>query len=123
MNLVILILSFLIFQSSQNGLETGWYRAKVKNGNHELLISADSTFIFRKGRWDYTFGNWKVADEKLILNSKSLTHTDSLTVALSSGKYFSIDNKEFRISKGKLIDSEGRRFIYKKKIRKPSYNG
>lgn len=115
MNLGILILSFLIFQSSQNGLETGWYRAKIKNGNNELLINADSTFIFRKGRWDYTFGNWKIADEKLILNSKSLTQMDSITVALSSGKYFSIENKEFRIGKGKLIDSEGHKFIYREK--------
>ncbi|RIJ43035.1 hypothetical protein [Pontibacter oryzae] len=112
MNLVILILPFLVFQASQNGLETGWYRANTKNGNHELLISADRTFIFRKGRWDYTFGNWKIADKKLILNSKSLTQTDSLTIALSSGKYFSIKNKEFKVSKGKLIDSEGRRFIH-----------
>ncbi|GAB3537891.1 hypothetical protein GCM10027443_31680 [Pontibacter brevis] len=115
MNLVMLILSFLIFQSSQNGFETGWYRTKFKNENHELLISADSTFIFRKGRWDYTFGNWKIADEKLILNSKSLTQMDSITVALSSGNYFSIENKEFRIRKGKLIDREGHKFIYKEK--------
>jgi hypothetical protein len=115
MNLVIFLISFLNFQSTKNELKIGWYQVKLKNENHEILIKTDSTFVFLKGRYDYSFGNWQIVENRLILNSKPLSMIDSISVALRSGHYFRMKNEQLRIKRGKLIDSHEHRFKFKEK--------
>lgn len=107
-----LTLLFFSFHPMQNGLKYGKYRMKDKHEFQELLIRSDSTILFKKGAYGYSYGSWLVGDDELILNSKKLNREDSLMIALSRGSFFRVKNKKFSIKKNKLFDSEGRRFVY-----------
>ncbi len=115
MKLIIIFYSILLlsFQIAQNDLKIGRYNTKHKNESYEILIRADSTFVYRKGRWSYTYGQWKIAENKLILNSKLLTQMDSINIAISSGSYFKIENEIMLIKKDKLINNKSLKFKYR----------
>ena len=89
-----------------------------KNNNGiELFLTDDRTFKFWKRKRhgsDFTEGLWKNINDTLILNSKALTKTDSLTFALSSAKWIEFNDLEFRLKKEKLTEINNRKWKLKK---------
>ncbi len=77
-----------------------------KNDGFELILNDDRSFKFWKKYGhgsDYTEGLWENRKDTLILKSKSLSKSEKLTFALSSGRWIDFDSVAFRLKKEKLI--------------------
>ena len=88
------------------------------NANIELRIIKNGEFKYwkRKGHGsDFTQGTWKNRNDTLILNSKILNGTDSLTFALSSAKWIVFKKLEWKIKDNNLTELQsGKRKLKKK---------
>ncbi len=77
------------------------------NANIELRIIENGEFKYwkRKGHGsDFTQGVWKNRNDTLILNSRILNGTDSLTFALSSANWIVFKNLEWKIKDNNLTE-------------------
>ncbi len=80
------------------------------NVNIELRLIENGEFKYwkRKGHGsDFTHGTWKNRNDTLILNSKILNGTDSLTFALSSANWIVFKNLEWKIKNNNLTELQG----------------
>jgi len=87
------------------------------NAGVELRLTENNEFKFwvRKGHSsDFTQGTWKNSDDTLILNSKTLNGTDSLTYALSSATWIEFQNLEWKIKENKLTEIKNGKWKLKK---------
>ncbi|GAL81641.1 hypothetical protein JCM19274_486 [Algibacter lectus] len=87
----------------------------------KLVLKDDRTFKFwlNKGHGsDFTEGLWKNKSDTLILNSRALNKTDSISFALSSARWIEFNVLEFRLKKEKLIELNNGKRKLKKTIKK-----
>jgi len=85
--------------------------------NIELRLIENGEFKYwkRKGHGsDFTQGVWQNRKDTLILNSKILNGTDSLTFALSSANWIVFENLEWKIKDNNLTELQnGKRKLKK----------
>ena len=55
----------------------------------------------------YTEGTWKVEDDVLILNSKSLSENETASLSLSSAKWIVFDDSRWKVRHNKLTKEDG----------------
>tara|TARA_R110002049_G_scaffold308193_1_gene511296 strand:+ start:822 stop:1202 length:381 start_codon:yes stop_codon:yes gene_type:complete len=87
------------------------------NAGIELRLTDNNEFKFwiRKGHSsDFTQGTWENSNDTLILNSKTLNGTDSLTYALSSATWIVFKNSEWKINENKLTEIKNGKWKLKK---------
>jgi hypothetical protein len=102
---LILTLSFRLFTSNDT-LTLGTYTCIIKKQQHILVLKLDSTFVYHKGQYSYSFGKWSTKIDTLILHQPTLSSQDSLSIALMSGSYFKIDRMVFIIRDKMLVDAK-----------------
>ncbi|MCD8408649.1 hypothetical protein LNI96_12060 [Tenacibaculum dicentrarchi] len=120
----IILLTFLNCKTQNLNVKTESLTGKYigirkANTNIELRLNENGEFKYwkRKGHSsDFTQGNWKNRNDTLILNSKILNGTDSLTFALSSATWIEFRNLEWKIKDNNLTElkSEKRKLIKEK---------
>ena len=99
-------------------LLTGKYKGIGKaNLGMELILTKDREFKFwlKKGHSShFTQGIWKNKNGFLILNSKNLNRTDSLSYSLSSASWIEFNNLEWEIKDDKLKEKQKGKWKLKK---------
>ncbi|MGM1057451.1 MAG: hypothetical protein ACQEWG_16315 [Bacteroidota bacterium] len=112
-NLLFIITLFLILVSCKSPQLTsssvdGKFVGKGEtNSNLELILTSDNRFQYweRFGHGsDYTEGTWERENDVLILNSKSLSEYEQALEGISSGRWISFENSEWKINRNKLVE-------------------
>ena len=86
----------------------GEYRGTDKNNQGiKLIIKEDRSFQFWKypslgSGSDYTEGFWKHRNYTLILNSRTLSSSDSISFALQSGRWVEFEDLQWTLKRTKL---------------------
>lgn len=119
----LLIMTFISCKTQYQNLDleslSGKYIGIGKtNAGVELRLTENNEFKFwvRKGHSSYfTQGTWKNSNDILILNSKTLNRTDSLTYALSSATWIEFQSLEWKINKNKLTEIKNGKWKMKKR--------
>ena len=120
--ITILFLTFVSCKTQQLNLDSESLNGKYvgigkTNAGIELRLTENNEFKFwiRKGHSsDFTQGTWKNSNDTLILNSKTINGTDSLTYALSSATWIVFKNSKWKINKDKLTEIKIRKWKLKK---------
>ena len=121
--LVIILTSILIgcksqkLDFSENPLNGEYIGIGKANAEIELKLLENKKFKFwiRKGHSaDFTQGTWKASNDTLILNSKALNGTDSLTYALSSATWIEFKNLKWKINNNRPTVLENEKWKLKK---------
>jgi|WetSurSiteA1Bulk_404760.scaffolds.fasta_scaffold20088_1 hypothetical protein len=102
------IILFLVLCFSINAphLNMGRYSTIKKHQTIVIQINDDSTFVYHKGTYLYSYGKWKIDNNDLIISSTKLTSDDSLMIAITGGTYFKIDKMCFLIEDNAIKDKE-----------------
>ena len=87
----------------------GTYYSYSRKQHLTLILNSDSSFVYRNGPYQYSFGKWAVKSDTLIINSTEFTKQDSLMVAISSGSYLKIDKMVFLIRDKMLVDVKNKK--------------
>ena len=92
----------------------GDYISHDKNFSYRLLITNED-FKYWKNRGhgaDFSRGNWKIENDKLVLQSKELDKAEKLTMSLSTAHWIFFESKVFKIKKNALIEIENERLKF-----------
>jgi len=98
----------------------GEYKGFDKNHRQmKLILKKDRSFQFRKypelgHGGDYTDGFWKHRNDTLILHSRLLKGSDSIHIALQSGKWVTFNNVKFILRRTKLKSLDHKKWKLKK---------
>jgi hypothetical protein len=103
---VTIIFYLLVFQDK---LTLGTYTSKIKKQTHTIILKYDSSYVYHKGTYGYSFGRWFTKNDSLILYSPILTNQDSMTIALSGGSYFKINRMVLLIRDKTLVDVKNKK--------------
>jgi len=87
-------------------LKLGRYHAVKKHQTIIIQLNADSTFVYHKGAYSYSWGKWLIENNYLIFLSTQLSADDSIRIAISSGSYFKIEKMFFTIEEDAIVDKE-----------------
>ena len=92
---------FVVYQTF---LFDGTYYANSRKQHLTLKLNSDSSFVYRNGPFQYSFGKWTLKTDTIVIYSPELSNQDSISVAISSGSYFKIEKMVFLIKKQTLTD-------------------
>jgi hypothetical protein len=103
-HIIITILLLTGFTFQKPDLKIGRYSTIHKHKTLIIQVNEDSTFVFHKGSYFYSFGKWKFDNNYLICYSPELTADDSIRIALSGGTYIKIERMRFAINENAIVD-------------------
>lgn len=118
-NSIFIISLFLILTSCKSQEPTSSVDGKFvgKGGadsNLELILTSDNGFQYweRFGHGSkYSEGTWKVENNVLILNSKSLSENEETIHSLSSAEWIALENSKWKIRRNKLTKEDGENLV------------
>ena len=103
-HLIIAILLLTGFTFQKSDLKFGRYSTISKRKTLTIQINEDSTFVYYKGSYFYSYGKWKFDNNYLLCYSPKLTADDSIRIGLSGGTYFKIERMRFEINTNAIVD-------------------